>query len=196
LFGRCAKDTRDEAASGRFPSDKSPGAHSFALLGLRVRKPLLHHPRRALAQERAHRRADLAHVANELVILIRPQLHDDAHCAAATSVHVRHSLPPAGSARLAVGRVTRSPTDSPRYAPHPYPCRRFRFQSDLGAARTRLYSGYPQQPARGGHQKEIAKHGGRVRRHRKSHPVRVRGVGDERVPDSEIGCCVPLATSR
>jgi hypothetical protein len=32
-------------------------------------------------------------VANELVILIRPQLHDDAHCAAALVVHVSHSLP-------------------------------------------------------------------------------------------------------
>jgi hypothetical protein len=49
----------------------------------------------------------------------------------------------------------------------------------------------------GGHQKEIAKHetaagyGGIE----KSHPVWVRGVGEVSVPDSEIECCVPLATS-
>jgi hypothetical protein len=39
------------------------------------------------------------------------------------------------------------------------------------------------------------RNGGRVRRDRKSQPVRVRGVGKVSVPDSEIGCCVPLATS-
>jgi hypothetical protein len=119
--------------------------------------PLLHHPRRALAQERAHGRADLAHVTNEFVILIWPQLHDDAHCAAALAVHVSHSLPPAGSARSAAGRVTRWPTYAPRYAPHLYRSRKVRSQSDRGAARTRLYAGYPQYPGkRRGHQKETA----------------------------------------
>jgi hypothetical protein len=46
-------------------------------------------------------------VANELVILIRPQLHDDTHCAAALSVHVSHSLPPheARVQRRAGGKV-------------------------------------------------------------------------------------------
>jgi hypothetical protein len=36
------------------------------------------------------------------------------------------------------------------------------------------------------------RNGSRVRRHRKSHPVRVRGVGEVSVPDSDR---VPLATS-
>jgi hypothetical protein len=54
------------------------------------------------------------------------------------------------------------------------------------------------QESGGAHQKEIAKretaagYGGI----RKSLPVRVRGVGGVSLPDSEIECCVPLATSR
>jgi hypothetical protein len=176
-------------------------SHSFSLIRSGgsagwAREPLLHHPRRALAQERAHRRADLARVANEFVILIRPQPHDDAHCAAALAVHVSHWLPPAGSARSAAGRVTRSPTYSPRYAPHPlslpqgpFSIRPWRGSNEtlcgLSTMRRKAVAAIKRKP----------RNGRRVRRHRKSLPVRVRGVGEVGVPGSEIERCVPLATS-
>jgi hypothetical protein len=53
---------------------------------------LLHRLHGAAAEERAHRRADLAHMAKQFVVLIRPQFHGDAHHAGGLVLRVGHLL--------------------------------------------------------------------------------------------------------
>src|ERR1700681_864977 len=56
-----------------------------------LRTLLLHRLHRALSEERAHSRANLAHMAKQLVVLIRPQLHGDPHHAGGFVLRLGHS---------------------------------------------------------------------------------------------------------
>jgi hypothetical protein len=106
---------------------------------------------------------------------------------------------PAGSARLAAGRVARSPTYSPRYAPHPLslPQGPFSIRPWRGLNETLCgLSTIPRKAAAAIKWRFLTRNSGRVRRHGKSLPVGVRSVGEVSAPGSEIGRCVPLATSR
>jgi hypothetical protein len=125
-------------------------------------------------------------VANELVILIPPQLHDDAHCAAALAVHVSPFAAPTGSAGDKVANILTALRPTFRY-----PCRRSVLNPTLARLeRDFMRAIHNMQESGGGHQKEIAN-----AKRRRDKSLRVRGVGEGSAPDSEIGRCVPLATS-
>jgi hypothetical protein len=105
---------------------------------------------------------------------------------------------PAGSARLAAGRVA-GRQHTQRHAPHPLslPQGPFSIRPWRGLNETLCgLSTIPRKAAAAIKWRFLTRNSGRVRRHRKSLPVRIRDVGEESVPDSETGRCVPLATSR